>query len=109
MGPSGEFGGWNPHFSRSFNDWELDQVCNFVENIQDLKVHPEKEDRIVWNLSREGCFSVKSLYGDLEGLGMGPFPRKLIWNPDLPSKVSFFAWEVWWGRILTLDQLKKKG
>ena len=27
----------------------------------------------------------------------------------IPTKVSFFAWEAWWGKILTLDQLKKRG
>lgn len=27
----GEFGGWDTQFSRSFNNWVLDQVCNFVE------------------------------------------------------------------------------
>lgn len=26
----------------------------------------------------------------------------------VPSRVNFFAWEVVWGRILTLDQLKKR-
>ena len=23
--------------------------------------------------------------------------------------ISFFAWEVWWGKILTIEQLKKRG
>ena len=33
----------------------------------------------------------------------------LIWNPLVPTKVGFFVWEVWWGKILTMDQLKKRG
>ena len=36
-------------------------------------------------------------------------PSKLLWNPYVPTKISFFAWEVRWGKILTMDQLKKKG
>lgn len=27
----------------------------------------------------------------------------------LPSKVGFFAWEALWGKVLTLDQLKRRG
>ena len=27
----------------------------------------------------------------------------------MPSKVGFFAWEASWGRVLTLDQLKRRG
>ena len=27
----------------------------------------------------------------------------------MPSKVSFYAWEAWWGKVLTMQQLKKRG
>ena len=27
----------------------------------------------------------------------------------MPPKACFFAWEVWWGKVLTMDQLKKRG
>ena len=37
------------------------------------------------------------------------FPSYFVWNPWFPTKVSFFAWEAFWGRILTLNQLKKRG
>ena len=30
----GEEGGWSPHFSRSFNDWELEEVQSFLHVIQ---------------------------------------------------------------------------
>ena len=40
---------------------------------------------------------------------MENFPIKLIWNNRIPSKISFFAWEVWWDKILTMEQLKKRG
>ena len=31
------------------------------------------------------------------GGSAAPFPKKMIWNPCVPTKVGFFAWEVWWG------------
>ena len=40
---------------------------------------------------------------------MENFPRKLVWNNCIPTKVSFFAWEAWWSKALTMEQLKKRG
>ena len=36
-------------------------------------------------------------------------PVKMLRNPCVPTKICFFAWEVWWGKVLTSDQLKKRG
>ena len=36
-------------------------------------------------------------------------PRKLIWKNCTPTKICLFTWEVWWGKILTMEQLKKRG
>ena len=34
----------------------------------------------------------------------------LIWNICLPPpKVSVFTWEVWWGKVLIMNQLKNRG
>ena len=52
-------------------------------------------------------FSVKSSYDLLEEGRQQLVPVKMIWNPLVPTKVGFFVWEVWWGKILTMDQLKK--
>ena len=38
-----------------------------------------------------------------------PFPALSVWNLLVPLKVGFFAWEVSWGKGLTLDQLIKRG
>lgn len=72
----GTIGGCNPQFSSPFTDWELDQVCSFISIIQDMKVYPEEKDRILWNLSKEGCSAVTPLCGALEGAGAGPIPGK---------------------------------
>ena len=34
---------------------------------------------------------------------------KMILNPLVSTKVGFFVWKVWWGKTLTMDQLKKGG
>ena len=36
-------------------------------------------------------------------------PFRMMLNPIVPTKVGFFAWEVWWGKVLTMNKLKKGG
>ena len=37
------------------------------------------------------------------------FPHRLIWNSVVPTKMGIFSWEAAWGKILTLDNLKRRG
>ncbi|RVW61029.1 hypothetical protein CK203_045822 [Vitis vinifera] len=74
----GEEGGWNPRFSRSFNDWEVEAVVRLLSTLQGKR------------------------------LVVVPFPWNIIWSPCVPTKVGFFAWEASWRKVLTLDQLKRR-
>ena len=40
---------------------------------------------------------------------MEAFPSYPVWNPWISLRVRFFAWENGWGRILVVDQLKRRG
>ena len=35
--------------------------------------------------------------------------HRLVWNPVVPPKTGVFAWEAAWGKVLTLNQLKRRG
>ena len=59
--------------------------------------------------SKDGVFSVKSLYRALQPVSLASFPSKIIWNSCVQPKLSFFAWEASWGKVLTLDHLQKRG
>ena len=37
------------------------------------------------------------------------FPSGSIWRSSAPSKMAFFTWEASWGKVLTLDQLQRRG
>ena len=37
------------------------------------------------------------------------FPIQSVWNSVVPLKVGFFSWEAVWGKVLMLDQLKRRG
>ena len=89
----GEGGNWNFRFVRNLNDWELGAMEHFLSLLQG-SVKREQEDRVVWKGGNKGVFSVKGLYSVLENGCTTLFPLKIVWNPWIPSKVSFFTWEV---------------
>ncbi|RVW27875.1 K(+) efflux antiporter 2, chloroplastic [Vitis vinifera] len=72
--------GWTPLFSRALNDWEIEMVERFMLTIQAFKPG-----------------------------GSALFPYDSIWRAYVPPKVAFFAWEASWGKILTLEQLQRRG
>ena len=37
-----------------------------------------------------------------------PFPWKIIWSSEAPPRVAFFVWTVALGKILTIDNLRKR-
>ena len=102
-------GGWNPCFLRAFNDWEVEEAERFLERLQGKRVIEDVEDMVSWTETKSGKFSVKSLYVALEAGGSSLFPSSYIWNVNVQPKISFFAWEVTWGKALTLDMLQKRG
>ena len=99
-------GAWNFRFERHFNDWELEEAQRFICIVSTKSLSPLSDDRHQWNGAKDGTFSVKPSYDLLEGGRQKLVPVKMIWNPLVPTKVGFFVWEVWWGKILTMDQLK---
>lgn len=44
----------------------------------------------------------------MELKGEVSFSSKIVWGSWAPTKVGFFVWETAWGRILTMDQLKRR-
>lgn len=77
----GQWLGWNSRFQRSSNDGEIEQVFNFFASIQEKRLCLERKDTLVWNLSKEGIFIVKSLYGVLLGSGEAvPYKNELELN-----------------------------
>ncbi|RVW82101.1 hypothetical protein CK203_052493 [Vitis vinifera] len=48
---------------------------------------------------------ISQKYGEDDGGGI----LVSIWRSSVPPKVAFFAWEASWEKVLTLDQLQRKG
>ena len=104
-----EAGGWSPVFLRPFNDWEMEEVERFFIFLHNKKIRPDQEDRLLLRDSSTDGFSVRHMYRKLMFAPLLDFPSRSIWNPIVPPKLGFFAWEASWGKVLTLDQLKRRG
>ena len=84
---------------------------NFLLAIQPSKIISNKEDKLILKGNTASIYSVKLMYEVLNRPTSSPmtFPVQSVWNPFVPLKMGFFAWEVVWGKVLTLDQLKRRG
>ena len=76
-----------------------------------MKIISNKEDKLILKGNKTDNYSVKLMHEVLNRPVSLPSPFTVlsIWNPLVPLKVDFFAWEAAWGKVLTLDQLKRRG
>ena len=81
-------------------------VQNFL-SIMNYSCHPQLCDKLWWKETKSGSYSIKSCFDLLEGRRQHRVPFIMLWNSIVPTKVGFFTWEVWWGKVLTMNQLKK--
>jgi hypothetical protein len=58
--------------------------------------------------SSKGLFEVKSFYRALSSQGSS-FPWKSVWRSKAPPRVAFFVWTAVQNKILTLDNLGRRG
>ena len=59
-------GTWNPRFMRSFNDWKMEEVQNFINLISQKKINQLERDRLLWKGDINGIFSIKANFKLLE-------------------------------------------
>ena len=102
-------GCWSPNFLRTLNDWEIEEVERFLQTLCDQNFSPSSKDKLLLKDVREKGFSVKIMYKGLDPSPAIEFPYRSVWNPVVPPKIGFFAWEATWGKVLLLDQLKRHG
>ena len=87
----------------------MDEILSLFNTIQGKKIIESQEDLMFLKETKNGNFSMKLLFKAMDRSENVVFPYKFIWNSWVPMKVGFFAWEASWGKVLTLDNLKKKG
>jgi hypothetical protein len=100
---------WQFSFIWDFNDWEMDEVLNFFTFIHPKIPNHEGPDVMRWTPRQHGRFDAKSFYLVLSGKVDVKFPWKAIWRVKAPRRVAFFVWAAAWGKILTCDNLMRRG
>jgi hypothetical protein len=98
---------------RDFNDWEVDVVAEFFQFLHSHNVPiaapNAAPDGLRWKLCKDGAFASRSFYYALIDKRGVRFPWKSIWRVKAPPRVAFFIWTAAWGRILTCDNLMRRG
>ena len=100
---------WNVLFTRYAQDWEVEMVMSFFDQLYSTRVRHGEVDRVVWNLSKRRNFEVKTFYKALACHEAVSFPWKGIWRVKAPKRVAFFVWTAALGKILTHDNLRRRG
>jgi hypothetical protein len=104
---------WNVTFMRDFNDWEVDVVAEFFQFLHSHMVPNAAPnvapDELRWKPCKDGVFTSRSYYYALIDRRGVRFPWKSIWRVKAPPRVAFFVWTATWGRILTCDNLMRRG
>jgi hypothetical protein len=100
---------WNIQFTRLMHDWEVGELASFYKSLYDCKLRGEGKDKLWWVPSRKGLFEVKSIYRALSHRGPVSFPWKSVWKSKAPPRVAFFVWMAVHSKILTLDNLGRRG
>lgn len=81
---------WDPRWRRAPNDWEMGELVSLLEMLGGLRPVSNNNDVWVWKPSHRGIFTPKSFYVESFHFSKLMIPYRTIWNPDIPSKVSFF-------------------
>ncbi len=100
---------WEVNFTRLIKDWELESVSSFLDLLYSVIVHRYEEDKLIWKLSLDKGFQVKSFYNAICAPGFGSFLWKSIWKTKAPPRVAFFSWTAALGKILTAENLRHHG
>jgi hypothetical protein len=84
-------------------------LVSFYRCLYACKLRGEGIDKLWWVPSRKGLFEVNSYYRALLPCRPLSFPWKSVWRSKAPPKVAFFVWMAVCCKILTLDNLGRRG
>jgi hypothetical protein len=74
----------------------------------DLVLEDGTKDTLRWSLTKDGKFTVNSFYKALK-MQQVIFPHKKLWGFKVPLKIKIFIWLFTKNKILTKDNLFKRG
>ena len=99
---------WNVQCRHTPQDWEEEVFDRFMGLVYFWTVRGFGPDKICWKPTRNRGFEVKGYYSSFYPPTLVSFPRRMIWQSKVPSRVAFFSWSASLGKILTTDNLRKR-
>jgi hypothetical protein len=99
---------WSVILQRPLQDWEMGEYNDLMVFLYQLKLERSAVDQLRWTCTTSGLFEVQSYYRLLNSHSNTDFPWKSIWQSRVPHKVAVFTWLVAQGKILTLDNLRRR-
>jgi hypothetical protein len=98
--------GWNFSFRRYLSPELTAQVHGLLGIVRQVNLSHER-DRPVWKWTKNGIFSVKSMYNHLCRHGRAR-SFKHLWKSRIPLKIKIWLWLIWHNAIATKDNLLKR-
>jgi hypothetical protein len=95
-------------FRRTFSEVMLetwDELMMVVENV----VLSEESDALVWCYDSAGVYSSQSMYAVINYRGMTQVYIPAVWKINVPPKIQFFLWLLAHNKLVTVDNLNKRG
>ena len=102
---------WRLQWRRLLFEAEIPMGVAFLEEIQDLNINEQQQDRWVWLNDSTGVYTVSSAYQLLDRESRddntdGVFQD--VWKLKIPSKAVFFAWRLIRDRLPTKSNLSRR-
>ena len=69
----------------------------------------DDEDQLLWRYDSKGIYSSKSLYAIVNFRGVQPVYLPSVWEIKIPPRVQIFLWLLSQNKIMTTDNLRKRG
>ena len=80
MGDLWDGGSWSPRFIKQMDDWKLEEVQVFFGRLYEHSITLGLEDIMIWLVTKNSIFSVKSFYSSLANRRAELFPYGIIWS-----------------------------
>lgn len=89
-------------------EWEVDVFVSFFRVLYLVRVRQKGEDKLWWVPSKKSLFVFRSFYSVLARNDGFHFLWKSVWRTKVPLRAAHFAWLAALGKILTIDNLRKR-
>ena len=95
-------------FSRIFSDELMIQWFDLV-NILKLTRFCQDEDSLIWQYESKGVYSTEFLYAIVNFRGVQPILLPAVRKVKVPPRIQGFLWLFSQNKIMTCDNLRKRG